>query len=119
MAQMEEKEIKVLERGQIEDYLLGDDVLRALCQSKGLENCEEKLDELITLRNSAPNIKAATNSIRGKVINWGMRGVGDTHEAFLRYTLAPLIKPEMAAYEELKQIIFASDGNHDKNTALT
>ena len=96
--------IKVLERGQIEDYLLADDVLQALCQ--GNEHCEGKADELIALRDITSNIKEAAEKIRRKIIDWGGHGIGETREGFLRDTIAPRIKPGIPTYDELKQIIF-------------
>ena len=107
--QSESKGIKVLERGKIEDYLLADDVLHELCQDKGLEPCQEKVAELIALRNSVADIKSAPNQIRRKVIEWGVHGVGENYQGFLKNTLAPLIKPGMSTYDELKVIIFGSD----------
>ena len=96
--------IKVLERGQIEDYLLADDVLHVLCQDN--EHCKGKVDELIELRDNAPHIKDAANKIRQKIIVWRMSGVGETREGFLRDTISKLIKPGMPTYDELRQIIF-------------
>ena len=95
-----------MKRGQIEDYLLADDVLRALCQHYGLEPYDEKAEELIELRKNTPDIKKAANEIRRKVIAWGVNQAGETLNGFLRDTIAPRIKPGMPTYEELKQIIF-------------
>ena len=106
VAQWKQEGIKVLEQRQIEDYLLADDVLHALCQHNRLEPCEEKVDELIELRDSISNIKDAANRIRRKIIDWGVNGAGEAPEGFLRDTVAPRIKPGMPTYEELKQIIF-------------
>ena len=100
--------IKVLKRGKIENYLLADDVLYELCQDKGLEPCKEKVDELIGLRDNAADIKGVPNQIRRRVIDWGVRGVGETYQGFLKDTFAPLIKPGMCTYNELKDIIFGS-----------
>ena len=119
IARIEERGIKVLRRGQIEDYLLSDDSLRSLCQNNGLENCEEKANELAKLRNSISDIKNAANRIREKVRSWGVRGVGETREGFLCDILAPLIKPGMATYDELKQIIFGSAGSHSGDMPMT
>ena len=105
----EKQGLKVLKRGKIEDYLLSDDVLRELCQDKGLEPCEEKVAELMELRDNVADIKGASNQIRRKVIGWGVRGVGETPQGFLRDILAPLIKSGMPTYDELKEIIFGSD----------
>ena len=104
--QWKQEGIKVLEQKQIEDYLLADDVLHALCQEK--EHCKGKADELIALRDSTSNIKEAADKIRRKIIDWGVHGAGETRGGFLRDTIAPLIKPGMPTYDELKQIIFWS-----------
>ena len=96
VARSEKQGIKVLQHGKIENYLLADDVLHTLCQDNGLEHCKEKVDELIRLRDSAVDIKSAPNQIRRKVIEWRVRGVGETYHGFLRDTLAPLIKPGMS-----------------------
>ena len=96
--------IQVLKRGQIENYLLADEVLGVLCQDN--EHCTGKADELIELRDNASHIKDAANKIRQKVIVWGMSGAGETRGGFLRDTIAPRIKPGMSTYDELKQIIF-------------
>ena len=106
---LEKEGIKVLKRGKIENYLLSDDVLCALCEEKELESCEDKVTELIELRDSVADIKGAPNQIRRKVIEWGVRGVGETYHGFLRDTFAPLIKPGMPTYNELKEIIFDRD----------
>ena len=104
--QLQRKGIRVLMNGTIENYLLADDILFALCQYNKLQPCKEKADELVDLRNNTPDIKNASNLIRRKVIHWGMSTAGETREAFLRDTVAPLIKPGMPTYDELKQIIF-------------
>ena len=101
--------IKVLKHGKIEDYLLADDVLHALCKNKRLEPHQEKAAELIKLRGNAEDIKGAPNQIRNKLDNWGVHGVGEKTQGFLRNMLAPLIKPGMPTYNELKKIIFDGD----------
>lgn len=106
---LEKEGIKVLKRGKIENYLLADDVLHALCQDKGLESCDEKVVELIELRDNCTDIKKAPYQIRNKVVGWGAREVGETYQGFLRDALALLIKPGMPTYDELKEIIFGSD----------
>ncbi len=109
VVQLKKQGIKVLKHGKIEDYLLADDVLHALCQNKELEPQKEKVAELIELRDNSKDIKGAPNQIRRKVIEWGVRGVGETPQGFLRDILAPLIKPGMPTYDELKEIIFGSN----------
>ena len=107
--ELETKGIKVLKREKIENYLLADDVLYALCQNKKLEPHQEKVTELTKLRDGFPDIKKVPHQIRNKVIEWGAHGVGETYEGILRDTLAPLIKPGMPTYDELKEIIFGRD----------
>ena len=102
---LQQEGIRVLQ-GKIEDYLLADDVLGALCQYYGLEPYDEKVDELIALRKNIPDIKKAADQIRRQVIAWGVSGAGDSREGFLRDTVASRIKPGMLTYEKLKQIIF-------------
>ena len=109
VVRLEKERIKILKGGKIENYLLADDVLRALCKNKKLEPHEEKVAELIELRDNAKDIKSAPIPIRNKLDNWGVRGVGETYQGFLRDTLAPLIKPEMPTYNALKEIIFGSE----------
>ncbi len=106
VSDLKQEGIQVLEQGQIEDYLLADEVLGVLCQDN--EYCTGKVDELIELRDNASHIKDAANKIRQKVIVWGMSRAGETRGGFLRDIIAPLIKPGMSTYAELKQIIFGS-----------
>ena len=107
--ELETTGIKVLKREKIENYLLADDVLYALCQNKKLEPHQEKVTELTKLRDSFSDIKKVPHQIRNKVIEWGAHGVGETYEGILRDTLAPLIKPGMPTYDELKEIIFGGE----------
>lgn len=100
------KGIMVLKRGKIEDYLLADDVLQALCQNNALEPHQEKVVELKKIRDSAGDIKSVPNQIRRKVIEWGIHGVGENPQGFMKNVLAPLIKPGMPTYIDLKEIIF-------------
>ena len=109
IVRLEREGIKVLQRGEIEDYLLADDVLRALCEKKELKPHEEKAAELIELRDNAKDIKGAPIPIRNKLDNWGVQGVGETYHGFLGNMLAPFIKPGMPTYNELKKIIFGRD----------
>ena len=75
--ELKTKGIKVLKREKIENYLLADDVLYALCQNKKLEPHQEKVTELIKLRDNFSDIKKVPHQIRNKVIEWGAHGVGE------------------------------------------
>lgn len=107
VSRLQQEGLKVLQ-GKIEDYLLADDVLGALCQYYKLEPYDEKLDELIALRKNIPDIKKAADGMRRQMITWGVNQAGETLNGFLRDTVAPRIKPGMYTYDELKQIIFGA-----------
>ena len=104
--QLRDKGIRVLPRGKIEDYLLADDVLLALCRANNLASADTNATELLTLKVGCLDIKQAVNTIRQKVISWGVRNAGDTYAGFLRDTVAPLIVPGMGTYDELRSAIF-------------
>jgi hypothetical protein len=54
-------------------------------------------------------VKSAAGEIYTKAKQiLGLTGVGNDQMAFARNTLAPLIKPGMAVYAELKKSIFGS-----------
>lgn len=76
---------------------------------KGLEPYDEKVAELIELRDNWTDIKKAPYQTRNKMVECAAHGVAETYHGFLRDTLAPLIKPGMPTYAELKEIIFGSD----------
>ena len=104
--QLRDKGIRVLPGRKIEDYLLADDVLLALCRANNLASADTKAAELVALKVGCLDIKQAVNSIRQKVISWGVRNAGDTSTGFLRDTVAPLIVPGMGTYDELRSAIF-------------
>ena len=97
-----DQDIKVLARGAIENYLLDDEVLRALCREL---NREDEAPKLIQLRESGKR-KAASNAIHKEVVSWQVPKVGESLRGFLGDTVVPLINPEMNVYKELKSIIF-------------
>lgn len=105
-----QKGVKVLRRCTIENYLLDDGVLRALCEDIWPGD-QEKPEELIELRNSCGDkqAKAASQEIFRKTTAWDAPNIGSNRERFLCDTLAPLIQPGMPVYEELKTIIFGSN----------
>ncbi len=109
VTRLEKEGIRVLTQGKIENYLLADEVLHVLCQDKELEPCEEKATELKKIRESVKDIKSAPNQIRKKAVEWNAHGVGENPQGFLSNTLAPLIKPGMSTYNELKKIIFGTE----------
>ena len=107
--------VRVLSRRNLESYLFDDEVLRALAESLGhgdkTEELIEKKEKIrATITNGASNdLKPASGKIcvaTKKILNLTLHG--KTKEAFMRDTLAPLIKPGMSVYDELKQDIFDS-----------
>ena len=106
IARFQRNGIKVLKGGKIEDYLLADEVLLEFCRRNSVEPIKEKVAELVKLRDSFRDIKSAPNEIRKKIVAWRIHGVGETPQGFLKYMLAPSIKPGMSTYDELKGIIF-------------
>ena len=113
IAEANAKGIKVLSRRNLESYLYDDEVLTALAESEGLadkvkELLAEKNNILSSINNRATDdLKPAAgqifNSCR-KILNLTQRG--NTAEEFARETLAPLVKPSMTVYDELRKDIF-------------
>ena len=107
--------IRVLGRRNLESYLFDDEVLRALASASGLD---EKADELLAKKQEI--LDAVTDRVpddlkpaRGKIFSACKRILslpqpGNNTAAFMRDTLAPLVKPGMTAYEELKRDIFGA-----------
>ena len=114
IATLNRRSVRVLSRRNLEAYLFDDEVLQALALSV---DKEDKIDELLTkkeillagLDGPADDLKKASGQIylacKGIL---GLTQHGQTAKAFMRDTLAPLIKPSMAVYRELKCIIFGS-----------
>ncbi len=105
--------VRVLSRRTIESYLLDDEVLRALCVQEGQAEQSEvlvaKKREILgsDFNDRTSNIKARASDIFKaceSLLSLEQRGSGA--RSFMRDTLAPLIKPGMATYEELKKDIF-------------
>ena len=113
IAELRKDGVRVLSRRNLESYLFHDEILRALALSVGKA---EKADELIAEKKrilgertgDAPDdLKPAS----GQIYN-ACKGVlqlanpGNDAKSFMRDTLAPLIEPGMAVYDDLKRDIF-------------
>ena len=113
VADLNENGVRVLSKRNLESYLFDDEVLRSLAVS---EEKEDKIDELLaekqlirTVRtdDAKDDLKPASGEIYvacKKIL--GLTQCGETAEEFMRDTLAPLIKPGMVVYDELKRDIF-------------
>jgi AAA domain, putative AbiEii toxin, Type IV TA system/AAA domain len=115
IVELAQEGVKVLSRRNLESYLFDDEVLRALC---GWANKPEEADALIADKEAAvesalgggvasDNLKPAA----GAIYNAAKRrlqliGCGSDAKAFMRDTLAALLRPGMGVYEELKRDIF-------------
>ena len=116
--ELNEKGIQVLSRRNLESYLFDDEVLRALAESVGKP---EKVEELLEKRREIradlvgcppDDLKPACGKIYLECKNiLHLTQHGNSKEAFMRDTLASLIKPEMVVYDELKRDIFGSLGD--------
>lgn len=107
--------ITVLSRRHLEAYLYDDEVLKALCNAV---NRSGDYNDLIASKNAAiedsknrGNPSDDYKSAAGNIYTEAKRiltltQVGNDRLAFARNTLAPLIKPGMAVYAELKADIF-------------
>ena len=105
--------VRVLSRRNLESYLLDDEVLRKLATANGKdENISEILAEkekiLASITDRAEDdLKPARGQIYvacKKIL--GLTRIGNNAEEFMRETLAPLIKPGMKVYDELRHDIF-------------
>ena len=108
-----QKGIRVLLRRNLESYLFDDEVLRELAMSVGKGDKVEVLlhekQRILAAKHgaSADDLKSVSGKIYvacKKILEINQRGNDD--KAFMRDTLAPLIKPNMAVYRELKRDIF-------------
>lgn len=107
--------ITVLGRRNLEAYLYDDDVLRALCSRHEKSNQAESLlmakaealRQSAGRKNAADDLKPAAPDIyRAAKQLLSLTGVGSDHRAFERNSLAPLLTPGMAVFEELKRDVF-------------
>lgn len=112
----ESKHHIVLGKRNLESYLLADDVLWAFVDSIGQP---ERFNEVVQIRERALRSSQARNnppddlkSAAGEFYDelrktFGLQAMGNTAEAFMRDTLAPLIRPGMRTYDELHSCIIA------------
>ena len=116
VADLRENGVRVLARRNLESYLFDDEVLRELAESAGQgDKAEELIEKKREIRAAITNgasddLKPASGQIYvacKNILTFPSQPGNDTKE-FMRDTLAPLIKPDMAIYGELKQDIFGS-----------
>ena len=107
--------IRTLKYGEIEDYLLHNDVLTEMCVSIGksgkVKGFLDATDKEIEKVNNDDKIHDKRRPIVQRIqqqaeIILELSHSGDTVENFMTDILAPLIKPGMAVYEQLHDDIF-------------
>lgn len=111
--------IHVLSRRDLESYLWDDEIIRELCNNL---NVPERAAEIIEAKkrflaesakrgNSDDDIKAIAPTLytytRDLLRADLHKGFGNDSEAFAIATLAPLFKPTLDAYKELKSVVLA------------
>ena len=119
VADLNKSGVRVLSRRNLESYLFSDEVLTALAEWVG------KPGELVELLAEKQSIRVARPSVPADDLKpasgeiylackqlLGLTQLGNDAKAFMRDTLAPLIKPGTMAYDELKRDIFGSDGDY-------
>jgi len=111
----EDDGVRVLERRSIENYLLDDEILESLCESKNmpdrtqdlLKAKEDAVAESIKRGNPQDDLKSAAGDIKNATARiLYMTQTGMNKNEFMRDVLAPLVKPDMKCYQELKECIF-------------
>ena len=105
--------VRVLSRRNLESYLFDDEVLRVLASSVSKE---EKTEALLAgkqdIRAARPDdasddLKPASGEIYNACKTMlSLGNPGNDAKTFMRDTLAPLVKPGMIVYDELKRDIF-------------
>lgn len=109
--------ISVLSRRHLECYLFDDEVLSAFCASINrpgdiaavLVEKAAAIAASVARGNPPDDVKSAAGTIYSDIKKrLGLTGVGNDTRAFQREKLAPMLRPGMAVYEELKRSIFST-----------
>lgn len=108
--------VRVLSRRHLESYLLDDEIISALCREheqpdridEALMILKEELAASVGRGNDVDDYKSAGGSFYTRVRRLlGLTGAGGNWDAFARDTLAPLVRPGMAVYAELRDDVFS------------
>lgn len=114
---LQESGTRVLSRRHLEAYLFDDEVIAALCHE---HSQPQHIPDALTIKanaiaasvargNSDDDIKRASGDIaEGLRRLLTLANAGSTAEAFARDTMAPLLRPGMAAYAELHEAVFGT-----------
>jgi predicted ATPase len=106
---------RVLGRRHLESYVLDDEVVTTLCESAGraglapdaVQLRDQAIANSVARGNDGDDVKSAADQFFTSVRRLlSLTRPGSTTEAFLADTLAPLLRPGMAVYAELRADIF-------------
>ena len=112
---LEDQGIRVLKRRHIESYLLDDEVIEKICNSVGQHGSvaaaqklmADSLHASVQRNNPIDDYKSAAGEfIVGLKKLLKLKQVGNNTHSFLRDTMAPLITPDLAVFQELGHEIF-------------
>lgn len=113
--ELSQKRIRVLERRNLESYLLDDTMIQKLCehfnQPEKYSECIAKKQEAVANSVERGNPSDDLKSARGEIYNalktiLNLTQCGNTADSFIRDTMAPLLTLEMDIYKELEEEIF-------------
>lgn len=113
--ELEEQGIRVLSKRHIECYLLDDELLTKLCVQLGksdkIEEClsikQTAISNSISRGNPSDDIKSARGEIYTKIKQLlSLTQCGNTVDAFLRDTIAPLMTPDLQIFQLLESELF-------------
>ena len=114
VAELNQQGIRVLNRRHIESYLLDDTLITKLCQLNGqadlvaelLRIKQEKITDSINRGNPADDIKSASGDIFVEIKRrLRLVACGNSKDAFLRDTIAPLVTEDTEIYQALEREI--------------
>lgn len=115
--ELKAKGIKVLNKRHLECYLLDDEIIIKLCRMLGkeekTEDCitakQQAISESVSRSNPLDDIKSASGKIYTELKRiLCLTKCGNTKDAFLRDTIAPLITEDTQIYKDLESEIFGN-----------
>ena len=116
VADLKKSGVRVLSRRNLESYLFDDEVLEALALSVGGDEdaaallAAKKGIRAARLGDAPDDLKPASGEIYLACKNTlALAAPGNDAKTFMRDTIAPLIKPGMIVYDELKRDIFEQE----------
>ena len=115
IAELNANNIKVLRERNLESYLLDNSVIKKLCETVGkaeeYENCIKDKENALKASIERGNAPDDYKSARGEIFNsikkhLQLTKCGNSADAFIRDTLAPLVSSDMEIYRKLDAEIF-------------